>query len=103
VNGDEQYERARKRVEELKGFYIHVIIYVLVNLGIFLMNILGSPGQLWFFWSLIGWGIGLVAHAVGVFGVSWIFGREWEERKIAEIAEKMGGRAKGGAKGPDAD
>jgi hypothetical protein len=102
VNGDERYERARKRVEELKGFYIHVIIYVLVNLGIFLVNILGSSEQLWFFWSLIGWGIGLVAHAIGVFGVSWVFGRDWEERKIAEIVEKTN-RGEGPERGSDVD
>ena len=26
-----QYERARKRVKEIKGFYIHALVYVLVN------------------------------------------------------------------------
>ena len=90
MNEDERYYEARKRVQELKGFYIHVIIYVLVNLVLFLVNILRSPGELWFFWSLIGWGVGLLAHAIGVFGVGWVFGRAWEQRKVAEIAERIG-------------
>ena len=32
---DEQarYERAKKRVEEIKGFYSHLIVYVIVNIG----------------------------------------------------------------------
>jgi hypothetical protein len=89
LNEDERYYEARKRVQELKGFYIHVIIYVLVNLLFFLVNILRSSDELWFIWSLIGWGVGLAAHAIGVFGVGWVFGQEWERRKVAEIAEKL--------------
>jgi hypothetical protein len=45
----------------------------------------------WFYWPLIGWGIGLGLHAFGVFGFSggggpW--GRQWEERKIQEMMDE---------------
>ena len=33
----------------------------------------------WFFWPLLGWGIGIVSHAFTTFGVFGIFGRDWEE------------------------
>ena len=36
----ERYQRARKRVEDLKGFYIHLSMYVMVNIGLFLINYL---------------------------------------------------------------
>lgn len=91
---DEQamYERAKKRVEEIKGFYAHLLTYVLVNLGLFLINLVTSPGHYWFFWPLFGWGIGIVAHAAGTFGPGRLWGAAWEERKIKQLVEKERGR-----------
>jgi hypothetical protein len=37
---------------------------------------------------LLGWVIGIAAHATSVFGIKGILGKEWEERKIKEIMEK---------------
>ncbi len=85
---DIKYQRAKKRVEALKGFYIHLGVYVLVNLFLFLLNIITAPDHLWFFWPLLGWGIAIVAHGFSVFGSGRLFGAEWEERKIKEIMEK---------------
>jgi len=88
MDEDKRYKKARKRVEELKGFYIHLFIYILVNLGMFIVNIVTTPGELWFYWPLFGWGIGILAHAMSVFGIRGLFGKEWEERKIKQIMEK---------------
>jgi len=90
---DEQarYEKARKRVEEIRGFYTHLLTYVLVNLGLFILNIVTSPGHFWFFWPLFGWGIGVLAHGLSVFGPRRLWGSEWEERKIKELMEKERG------------
>jgi hypothetical protein len=84
----EKYERARKRVEELKAFYSHLFVYLAVNAGLFLLNIITSPRHLWFFWPLIGWGIGLTIHGLSVFGTQKLLGKDWEERKIKELVEK---------------
>ena len=88
MNDQERYERARKRVEAIKGFYIHLLIYLFVNAGLLLINVLTSPVSWWFYWPLLGWGIGLAVHAIGVFGVGNWFGQEWEEREIRKILEK---------------
>src|SRR4028119_1172836 len=81
----QRYERARKHVEAIKGFYIHAIAFVVVNVALLTLNALVG-GVWWFYWPLIGWGIGLGVHAFGVFGFggggSW--GREWEESKGRE-------------------
>ena len=92
-NFDERYEDAQKRVKRLKGFYSHLIIYVLVNILIVFININNlKPGESYFqfenFFTAFFWGIGLLAHAVSVFGHHLIFGKEWEERKIKEFMEK---------------
>ncbi len=85
---DEKYREAKERVEELKSFYIHLFVYIIVNIGLFLLNVLTSRDSLWFYWPLLGWGIGVLAHAFSVFGMRGILGKEWEERKIKEIMEK---------------
>ena len=92
--GNDRYKAAKERVEEIKGFYVHLFIYIVVNIGLILLDVLTSPLQLWFYWPLLGWGIGLIAHAFSVFGIRGMFGKEWEERKIKEIMEKEKNREK---------
>ena len=81
-----KYQRAKERVADLRGFYRHLSVYVFVNLGLFLINMIASPDGLWFIWPLMGWGIAIVLHALRVFGGS--LGSNWEEKKIAELMEK---------------
>lgn len=66
------YQRARARVEAKLGFYRHAIIYVLVNLLLLVINLLESPEYLWVKWPMLGWGIGLIAHGLGVFSPRWV-------------------------------
>lgn len=63
----EAYEKARKKVEAKIGFYIHLAVFVGVNLLLIVINLISSPEHLWFKWPLMGWGIGLFFHGVGVF------------------------------------
>jgi hypothetical protein len=83
-----KYQKAKERVEAIKGLYIHLIVYVVVNLILFSINMIVSPDSLWFFWPLIGWGVGLFIHVLSVFGLGPGFGADWEERKIRELMEK---------------
>jgi two-component sensor histidine kinase len=62
--------------------------YVVVNTVLVLINSIFSPKQIWFIYPMIGWGIGLSAHAFGVWGPSMWFGRAWEEKKINELLAK---------------
>jgi hypothetical protein len=80
----ERYERARKQVAEIRDFYTHAAVYVVVNIGIFIIDMVTDGGP-WFYWPLIGWGIGLMVHGISVFGPETRLGRDWEERKIREI------------------
>jgi len=88
-----KYLEAKKRVKKLKGFYIHLTIYVLVNLLIVFINIQDlKPGESYFKWenfiTLFFWGIGLLAHAMSVFVPQFVLGKNWEERKIRELMDK---------------
>ena len=78
------YYRAKKRVEELKGFYGNLISYCCVIPFLIFINLRYSPEFQWFWFSAGGWGFGLIMHALKVFGYS----SNWEERKIQEILSK---------------
>jgi hypothetical protein len=85
---DALYQSAHKRAEELQGFYIHLLVYLAVNTGLFVINLLtrNGDGTWWFYWPLAGWGIGLAIHALTTF--AGLFSEDWKERKAAEIYER---------------
>lgn len=88
----EKYRKAKERVRALSGFYVHLINFVWVNILLAIINVVASPDQLWFFWPLLGWGIGIAAHAVSVFGFGrnlGFLGKDWEERKLKELVENQ--------------
>jgi hypothetical protein len=89
MNTEDRYQNAKKRVNEIKGFYTHLGVYVLINAMLFLIDITVSPDTLWFYWPLFGWGIGLVLHALRVYGFGRWFGSNWEEKKIQEIMDEV--------------
>ena len=55
-----------KRAFEDQGFRVHCIVYFFVNAFLIILNLLGNSEHLWFYWPLIGWGIGLLAHGAAV-------------------------------------
>jgi sensor histidine kinase YesM len=79
------YERACRQVKAMRGFYKHAAIYFVVIAGLCAINLLKSPTKLWFLFPAAGWGVGLVLHALSVWGQAFWLGREWEEKKIAQI------------------
>ena len=84
---DERLKRATARVEEIKGFYIHLLIFLAIN-GVILALDLISGGGYWFYWPALIWGAGLAAHAVAVVVEGGLFGPDWEARKIRKIMER---------------
>ncbi len=97
-------ERAQKRVKDIKGFYGHLTVYIVVCTFVFLARgrahfitlspeALGNPDFLkWIDWNTFGtpiiWGIALIIHAISVFFPNPFFGKAWEERQIKKYMEK---------------
>jgi hypothetical protein len=58
--------RARRRVRRKIGFFIHLLVFVLVNGALYLVN--QSTGEpRWHHWPLMGWGLGLAIHGLVTF------------------------------------
>lgn len=83
-NEETAYYRAKKRVEDIKGFFGNLVAYCVVIPFLIFINYRTSWDYQWFWFPMLGWGMGVIFHAFGVFG----YGKEWEERKIKEILEK---------------
>ncbi|GGH02788.1 histidine kinase [Polaribacter pacificus] len=90
--------QAKKRVKELKSFYKHVAVYLVIN-GFFIGrriykdisygdSIIDAFTEVsnyrFFFW----WGIGLMIHGLNTYRYLF-FGKNWEQRKIKEVMEKQ--------------
>jgi hypothetical protein len=86
VENQEAYQKAKERVEAKIGFYIHLAVYIGVNILLCIINLLTSPRYLWFLWPLIGWGIGVFFHALRVF--TFIEGSGIKERMIEKEMTK---------------
>jgi len=90
---ENRYNRAKKKVDKIKGVYTHAIVYVVVNVLLLLM-IYAGYANVTEFWNLgsfstaIGWGIGLLVHGVSVFGRNFVFGANWEEQKMQEFLKE---------------
>lgn len=82
---DKAYERAKKRVKEIKGFYGNLISYCTVIPFLIFVNFYTQNHYYWFWWPLLGWGVGVASHAFQVFGI----GISWQEKKIQEIMDKQ--------------
>jgi cell division protein FtsW (lipid II flippase) len=88
---DARYYAAQKKVKSIKGFYIHLTVYVFVNLVLSIQIYLMSKNDFWrweSFATALFWGIGILAHGTSVFGSNLLFDKNWEERKIKELMEK---------------
>ena len=75
-------EKAIIYVRDIKGFYTHLIIYIAVVGFLFALNIIRSSNHFWAIWPAIGWGIGVIFHALNVYEVFNLFGVDWEKRQI---------------------
>lgn len=86
----EKYQRAKKRVEEIKGFYGHLLVYLAINL-IILINIGLNTNNFWRWYNFITpifWGLGLLLHWINAFGRNPFFGKTWEEREVKQLMQQ---------------
>jgi len=96
---EQQYLKAKKRVQDIKGFYSHLVVYIIINIfisGIILYGLShddefgfeGAISHVGVYSTWIFWGIGLFFHWLGVFGFKGFLGKSWEEKKIKQLMDE---------------
>ena len=89
VSDDELRKIAKKKVKEKIGFYVHFLIYILVNAFLFAQWfwITDGVGYPWVIPTTVGWGIGVLAHFIGVFVID-PHSEKLEEIEYQKLKEK---------------
>ena len=93
------YWRARRMMRALRGWYIHLLIYVVVNSWLWLRffyfpspswSHYATTGWPWPLTTTLAWGLGLGVHGILVWTRLSRWGRDWETRKIQEFMNRQG-------------
>lgn len=79
---------AKSRVEKKKGFFIHLLIYLVINAMLFVIWAVTGSQFPWFVFPLAGWGIGLLFHGLDVF-VFPQAGSDWEQKEIRKEMDRL--------------
>ena len=87
---EERYNEARKKVDAIKGFYIHLMAYVLVNgfsiFGNYFENNHTHDISNWGTWNVsVLWGIGLLIHGWNAFGQNLFFSPDWGKKEYPRV------------------
>ncbi len=85
----EAYNKAKSRVKEIKGFYNHLAVFLIVN-AVIAGIVWYYDGPIWFtlLFATGGWAIGLLAHLMKTFQWNPFLSSNWEQRKLKELLEK---------------
>jgi len=83
---DKRYEKAKERVEQIKGFYGNLMSYCIVIPILIFINYRTTDFP-WAIFPALGWGFGVTAHGLEAFGLNPFYGRKWEERKMREFMD----------------
>jgi hypothetical protein len=86
---EQRYLKAKKRVKDIRGFYVHLVVNITSIIIIITVNLLFSPQFHWFWFAVIGIVIAQLIHAVVVFGFPQFgMGKDWEQEKIKQFMDQ---------------
>ena len=87
---DEDLQRiAYKRVRTKKRFRKHLGTYLVMGAFFFILNMLTDPRDLWFYWPMFGWGLGLAMHYLRAYGFPGSDPDAWEEKELEKEMERL--------------
>lgn len=81
-NVTEEEREALAYVRDIKGFYSHLVVYLVSVVAMVVAGLVFESGYPWYIWPALGWGMGVVAHGLAVFEVFFLFGADWERRQV---------------------
>jgi len=92
MTNQEVHAKAKKTVEKKISFYTHLGVYLGVCTLITILNLTIAGEYFWAKWPIIGWGTGVIIHALFTF----VFNSDSESGAKERMIEKE--MQKGGAK-----
>ncbi|NTV52968.1 MAG: 2TM domain-containing protein [Candidatus Firestonebacteria bacterium] len=81
-----EYREAVRRLQSQKHFYRHAVVFLICQITLGLLNLLAWHGYAWVIWPLLGWGVGLLFHALAAYAPR---GNKLDERHVREIMKTL--------------
>lgn len=78
---------AQRRAKAKMGWYIHAMVFLVVNTVIFSVLHYSFGSQSWSVYQLLGWGLGLALHGILVFALRT--GSDLRERLVQKERERL--------------
>jgi hypothetical protein len=79
---DEARQEALRYVRRKRIFFLVLGIWLALSVMWFLIDILDDGRLNWFFWPMVGTGIGVVITGLVLLGIGGLFGPDWEQREV---------------------
>jgi len=79
---------AWRKVKSLRLLYTHLTFYAFGNVILLLIDV-STPGEVWFYKVLIGWGLLMGLHAAYTYELLPWSSRDWEQRKVRELMDEQ--------------
>jgi hypothetical protein len=86
----ESLEDARRHVRRKRIFYTVVAIWIALSLMWLTIDLLDDSSSFWFYWPMLGTGIGVAITGIVLLGIGGLFGAEWERREIDKYLRRRG-------------
>jgi hypothetical protein len=87
---DEVRQEARRWVRRKRLFYSLLALWLVLSAMWFAIDILGDSRLDWFWWPMLGMGLGVVVTGIFLLGVGGLMGPDWERRQIDRYVERRG-------------
>ena len=87
---NESLQEARRHVRRKRTFYTVVGIWVALSLMWFAIDMLDDSSSVWFYWPMLGTGIGVAITGIVLLGIGGLFGTDWEHRQIDKYLRRTG-------------
>jgi 2TM domain len=83
-------EEARRWVRRKRIFYTVVGIYLSLSVMWFAIDLLDDSSGYWFYWPMLGTGLGVLLTGVVLGGVGGLFGKDWERHQVEKYLSEQG-------------
>ena len=87
---DEALEEARRYVRRKRIFYTVLGIWIALSLVWFAIDMLDDTSSMWFYWPMLGTGIGVAITGIVLLGIGGLLGVDWERREIDKYLRRRG-------------
>jgi hypothetical protein len=91
----EPLEEARRFVRRKRIFYTVLGVWIALSLMWLVIDLFDDSSSFWFYWPMLGTGIGVAITGIVLLGIGGLFGADWERRQIDEYLRRRGDRPDG--------